>query len=310
MGIARSVLLWSSRNRWIERQFRRRRFAKKAVSRFMPGEEAHAALAEAKGLATDGITAIVTYLGENVSSSDGARRATQQYVDVLDEVNALTLDTQVSVKLTQLGLDVDVGETAHNLETIAAHAASAGNIVWVDMEASNYVEATIDVFRTARVKYDNVGLCLQAYLHRTPEDLEELQAIGAAIRLVKGAYQEPASVAISKKGDVDRAFLDLSVKIVETPPGGSGIRHGIATHDMTIINELGRLGTERSWNREAYEVLMLFGIRKPDQLRLAQIGVPMRVLISYGEAWFAWYVRRLAERPANVGFVLRSMVGR
>ena len=307
MGIARNVLLWASRNRWIENQFRQRQFAKKAVARFIPGEDANSALAESKRLNDRGITTVLTYLGENVASIDDARAARQQYEELLDKTHALQIDSHISVKLTQLGLDVDVGETARNLEALAEHAASIANVVWVDMEGSNCVDATIDTFRKVRAKHDNVGLCLQAYLHRTPDDLEQLLSTRSAIRLVKGAYREPASIAITRKQDVDAAFLKLSTRLAEQSPKGPGIRHGIATHDMKIISELSRLGAERQWDRDAYEVLMLYGIRRLDQLRLVDAGVPMRVLVSYGEAWFAWYVRRLAERPANVGFVLRSI---
>lgn len=310
MGIARDVLLWGSQNRWIENQFRRRWFAKKAVSRFMPGETIESALTESEALKADNITTLVTNLGENVSSMDEAKAATQHYIDVLDKIKSLPIDTHVSVKLTQLGLDLDVAETARNLETITEHASNAGNTVWVDMEASNYVDATIETFRTVRAKHENVGLCLQAYLHRTRKDLEDLLSIGAAIRLVKGAYQEPASVAIPRKTDVDAAFLDLGTRLAENPPTGSGIKHGIATHDIHIIDKMNRMCSEGRWGPDAYEVLMLYGIRKAHQVRLAAAGVPMRILISYGEAWFAWYMRRLAERPANVGFVLRSLFWR
>ncbi len=307
MGIARDVLLWSSQNRWIENQFRRRWFVKKAVSRFMPGETIESALAASEALKADNITALVTNLGENVSSMDEAKAATQHYIDVLDKIKSLAIDTHISVKLTQLGLDLDVAEAARNLETITEHAANMGNTVWVDMEASNYVDATIEAFRTVRAKHENVGLCLQAYLHRTPKDLEDLLSIGAAIRLVKGAYQEPASIAIPLKKDVDAAFLGLGTRLAENPPTGSGIKHGIATHDLNIIDKMNRTGSEGRWGLDAYEVLMLYGIRRADQVRFSAAGVPMRVLISYGEAWFAWYMRRLAERPANIGFVLRSM---
>lgn len=310
MGIPRTMLLWASQNRWIENQFRRRRFAKKAVSRFMPGEDVDSALAESRKLAEHNITTVLTHLGENVSSIEDAHKAVNQCVDLLDKTHALPIDSHISVKLTQLGLDIDQSDTARNLERIVDHASSVSNIVWVDMEASSYVDATIDVFRTVRAKYENVGLCLQAYLHRTAKDQDALLAEGAAIRLVKGAYQEPADIAMPSKKDVDAAFLQLSIQLAEHAPTGAGIKHGVATHDMTIINELSRIGKERRWSQDAYEVLMLYGIRKPDQLRLTGAGVPMRVLISYGEAWFAWYMRRLAERPANVGFVLRSMVSR
>lgn len=307
MGIARSVLLWGSQNRWIENQFRRRRFAKKAVARFMPGEDVESALAAARQLHDQHIRTVLTYLGENVTSAEQAGQAAAQYVDVLGKISRMELDGHVSVKLTQLGLDIEVAEATRNLESIVEHAASTGSNVWIDMEASSYVQPTLEVFRTVRARHENVGLCLQAYLHRTPKDLQDLLAIGAAIRLVKGAYQEPDTVALQRKQDVNKAFLEMAVEMAEHPPAGATIAHGVATHDVRIVDELGRIGAERQWGRAAYEVLMLYGIRKPDQLRLAASGVPMRVLISYGEAWFAWYMRRLAERPANVGFVVRSM---
>jgi proline dehydrogenase len=309
LGIARSVLLWSSQNRWIENQFRRRRFAQKAVSRFMPGEEVDSALVEAKKLGERNISAVVTQLGENLASIGEAEQVAAHYVSVLDKVNGLGLNCHVSVKLTQLGLDIDPKQTAAHLEALVLHASRGNNVIWVDMEASNYVDATLDLYSQLRERHENIGVCLQAYLHRTPQDVEKLLAMGSAIRLVKGAYQEPPDVAMPRKRDVDDAFLRLSTTLAEHAAQGAAIRPGIATHDLAIIAELRRIAAERQWDN-AFEIQMLYGIRRAEQLRLAEAGVPTRVLISYGASWFAWYMRRLAERPANIGFVLRTMFSR
>jgi proline dehydrogenase len=309
MGIARSVLLWSSQNRWIENQFRQRRFARKAVSRFMPGEGVDSALAEAKKLGEHNISTVVTQLGENLSSIAEADQVAAHYVAVLDEVDGLGLPCHVSVKLTQLGLDIDPKQTATHLEALVLHAAARNNVIWVDMEASDYVDATLDLYCRLRERNENMGICLQAYLHRTPQDVEKLLAMGSAIRLVKGAYQEPPDVAMPRKRDVDDAFLRLATTMAEHAARGTAIKPGIATHDLAIIAELQRIAAERQWDNP-FEIQMLYGIRRAEQLRLAEAGVPTRVLISYGASWFAWYMRRLAERPANVGFVLRTMFSR
>lgn len=309
MGIARSVLLWGSQNRWIENQFRRRRFAQKAVSRFMPGEDVDSALGEAKTLGERNISTVVTQLGENLTSLAEADQVAAHYVDVLDKVNRLGLPCHISVKPTQLGLDIDPTQAATHLETLVRHAANHNNVVWVDMEASNYVDATLDLYCPLRERHTNMGICLQAYLHRTPQDVERLLAMGSAIRLVKGAYQEPADVAMPRKRDVDNAFLRLATTLAEHAAQGTGVKPGIATHDLAIIAELQRIAAERQWDK-AFEIQMLYGIRRAEQLRLAAAGVPTRVLISYGASWFPWYMRRLAERPANVGFVLRTMFSR
>ncbi|TDJ46916.1 MAG: proline dehydrogenase [Gemmatimonadetes bacterium] len=310
MGIARSTLLWCSRNRWIENQFRHRRFAKKAVSRFIPGEDVGSALGAARDLAKHHIATVVTQLGENVSSMAEAEQVTKHYLAVLDEARDLQPRPHISVKLTQLGLDIDRAATVSQLEQLVSHAATTNNVVWIDMEGSNYVDITLEIHNEVRSKHDNVGVCLQAYLHRTPKDLEDLLAMGSTIRLVKGAYQEPPSVAMASKRDVDAAFLDLAIKLGEHAARGAPVKPGIATHDTALLAQLEKHAVERGWGKDVYEIQMLYGIRRREHLRLAAAGVPMRVLISYGDAWFAWYVRRLAERPANVGFVLRSMLWR
>ncbi|MEZ4423140.1 MAG: proline dehydrogenase family protein [Gemmatimonadota bacterium] len=304
----RSALLWGSQNRWLERQFRSRAFAKQAVARFMPGERPEDALAESSSLSERGIQSVLTCLGENVSSKAQVEAIVTDYLDLMDRIGAAELPTHVSVKLTHLGLDLDRDLTVRNLVRLAARAAEHRHTFWVDMEYSRYVDATLDVFEAARRERENLALCLQAYLHRTPEDLERIAGAGAAVRLVKGAYAEPASVAIPSKAEVDERFEELSLRLIELYDG-RGQPHGLATHDVPLLRRVASEAARRGWGKDRWEVQMLYGIQRSAQNQLAAEGYTVRVLISYGEAWFPWYMRRLAERPANVGFVLRSMMG-
>lgn len=306
MSLMRAALLWGSQNEWIEGQFRRRAFAKRAVSRFMPGERHEDALREAAQLGTAGISTVVTCLGENVADQAAVDAVVASYEDVVRTIAAGDLNTHLSVKLTHLGLDLGEDTAIRSLERIATAASEVGNFVWVDIEYSRYVDGTLRVFESARETCKNLGLCLQAYLHRTPEDLERIAGAGAPVRLVKGAYQEPPDVAIASKTQVDEAFENLALRLIElrkpaAPPPG------IATHDLPLIARIRAEAERKGHPRDAFEIQMLYGIERTAQLDIAKEGVPVRVLISYGDAWFPWYMRRLAERPANVGFVLRSM---
>lgn len=304
MKVMRNALLWGSQNRWLEDQFRRRRFAKRAVSRFIPGETVGDALRAARELRERGIDSILTRLGENVTSIDEVDEVVRHYHEVLDRIGQAELDAHISIKLTQLGLDLDPEATYANLTSLVERAAETKNFVWVDMEYSHYVDATLDIFHRARATWDNVGVCVQAYLYRTEKDLEKLIHTNAVVRLVKGAYNESPEVAFPKKADVDTNYLKLARMLLEHRAATPGLPHAIATHDMKIINAI------QGEQAGGWEVDMLYGIAGAEQRRLAGGDQPVRVLVSYGEAWFAWYMRRLAERPANVGFVLRSMVRR
>jgi proline dehydrogenase len=310
MDILRATLLWGSQNKWLEHQFRQRSFAKKAISRFMPGEDVMSALEEAKTLSSRNITTVVSCLGENVASLDEAERVATHYDKVLQQIHALGLDTHISLKPTHLGLELDRGATNGHLSTLAARAAEYGNFMWVDMEASNCVDDTLAVFGSVKARHGNVGICVQSYLRRTAHDLPKLLEMNAPIRLVKGAYKEPPSVAFRRKRDADENFFTLAQMLLEHTKGYTGQPHGIATHDINLISRIQTAAQEMGLARDQFEVQMLYGIRRADQDRLAKAGVPVRVLISYGEAWFPWYMRRLAERPANIGFVFRSMVTR
>jgi proline dehydrogenase len=307
MSVMRSVLLAGSESRWLRRQAPRLKFVRKAVTRFMPGERMEDALAAADGLRRQGITSVLTQLGENVSDAIEAARVSQQYVDVLAKVKASGLDCQISVKLTQLGLEVDEARCYANLRTLAEQAAASGSAVWIDMEQHAYVDRTLALYRRAVAEFSNVGVCLQAYLYRTAADLASLVPLGGGIRLVKGAYREPADLAYPRKSDVDANFLGLAKELIAPAARASGLRAVFGTHDRRLIHAIQAHAGATDVPRDAFEFDLLFGIQRDEQKQLARDGYRIRVLVSYGEYWFPWYMRRLAERPANVLFVARSM---
>ena len=301
----RNALLWASTNPLLAQRLPRYPFVKRATRRFMPGEELGDALSAADRLADASITTTITLLGENLASSDEADEVLEHYRWALEEVGERKLDAEISVKLTQLGLDFGV-DAAHDRLTRLARATSS--LVWVDMESSEYVDSTLEIFRSVKQEASNVGLCLQSYLRRTEADLEALLPLDPAIRLVKGAYQEPTSVAFPRKADVDQSFMRLTSVLLRARAAGGQGRPMIASHDPRMIGEASRLAHELGMDRSAYEYGMLFGIERAEQARLARNGHHVRVLISYGPAWFPWYMRRLAERPANLWFVAKQLV--
>ncbi|MCX6134245.1 MAG: proline dehydrogenase family protein [Ignavibacteriales bacterium] len=305
MGVARNTLLWISENRKLRQALPKYRFIRRAVSRFMPGELLEDALRAAERLKPLSISSVFTLLGENVADEREAKQEVTHYVAMLRQISTRGLDTHVSVKLTHLGLDLNEDLCVNNLLAIVAEAKALNNMVWIDMEQSQYVDRTIDVYKKVRKDYPNVGLCLQAYLYRTEKDLEDLFPQKPTIRFVKGAYKEPPSVAFKKKSDVDENFFKLSKALLGQV--GNGAKLVAGTHDMQLIRriqvEAERVGAQRS----DYEFHLLYGIQANEQQRLAREGYSVRVLISYGSFWFPWYIRRLAERPANVWFVVRKM---
>lgn len=305
----RNVFLRAQESTWLERQMRRRAFARKAVSRFMPGESADDAVAAAGALARMGLSSVLTELGENVSTEADVTVVRQAYEDLLRRLAKSGLPGQVSVKLTHLGLDLSGAVCRDQVRRLADVAARLGNMVWIDMEGSVYTDRTLDIFRSVRREHDNVGVCVQAYLYRTADDLERLAALSPAIRLVKGAYQEPASIAFRNKRDVDANYLALARRLLEDPRFRSGVGPAFGTHDLPLLRRITTAAADLGVARDAFEIQMLYGIRRAEQQSLAGEGFTVRILISYGEAWFPWYMRRLAERPANVWFVVRSMFG-
>jgi proline dehydrogenase len=274
----------------------------------MPGERVEDALDAAALLRDQGIPVLVTRLGENLTHVDQADEVASHYLSVLDAVKARGLDAEVSVKPTQLGLDQDPSLCARHVAALAAKATAVGaGRLWVDMESSEYVDRTLDLYRSLRGSGARVGLAMQAYLRRTPADLSSLLPLGPAVRMVKGAYREPPEVAFPAKRDVDEAFFRLSETLVSDAARQSGTFAAFGTHDMALVRRLQDLVRGRGTPRDAYEFEMLYGIQRAEQIRLASAGERIRVLISYGDHWFPWYMRRLAERPANVWFVVKNL---
>ena len=248
------------------------------------------------------------FQGENLAHPEEVDEVVGDYLAAFDAIAANNLDTEVSVKLTQLGLDLDPELTAEAVMRLAAAAERHGTWLWIDMESSEYVDRTLDVYRRVKAQHEKVGVCLQAYLHRTPADIEALAPLRPGIRLVKGAYKEPPSLAVTKRADIDEAFfrtgLDLLTRTTD------GVRLALASHDVELIDRVEAADRVRAGGPGSFEVHMLYGIRMADQHRYADDGYIVRTLISYGREWYPWYVRRLAERPANLGFVIRNLVTR
>ena len=307
MGFARSILLKASRSQWLARQLRERRFFQRAVKRFMPGETLDAALDATNQFAKAGLGTVLTELGEQVTNRAEAAAVRDHYLGVLEKIQRRKLPAHISVKLTHLGLDGSQEGCVQDVLKLAARAEQARSFLWIDMEESRYVDATLDVYRRAKTEWPNVGVCLQAYLHRTPKDLESLLPIAPAIRLVKGAYNEPADIALPRKADVDEAYRQLAERLL-AEAARQRAKPVFGTHDLPMIERIRKMAVDKRIDPSSYEFHMLYGIRAEEQRRLASMGAEVRVLISYGSAWFAWYMRRLAERPANVWFVLRNVV--
>ena len=304
----RSILLWMARNSWLRERIPKLWFARRAVRRFMPGEDAASALAAAPGFAAQGIAVMFTRLGENVTRIEEADAVAEHYLGLLDTIAERDLDGEISVKLTQLGYDIDRERALQHCEALAAKAAMHGRTFWVDMEGSDYVEGTLELYRRLHATHPNTGVCLQAYLHRTAADIQELLPSNPAVRLVKGAYAEPASIAYQKRPEVDANYVALALAMLEGIRAGRTVLIGLGTHDVRLIEQVAEHAVALGLDKRAFEVEMLYGIRSGEQRRLAAEGYRVRDLIAYGEAWYPWYMRRLAERPANVLFALRQLL--
>jgi proline dehydrogenase len=307
VNLLRSLLLAGSESRWLRDRATKYRFVGRAVSRFMPGETLDDALAASATLQAG---TVLTHLGENLRGAEEAEKVTRHYLEVLERVREANLDIEISVKLTQLGLDYSREACEKNLHALIARARSQGNWVWLDMESAAYTDVTLDIYRRARTAFPNTGLCVQAYLYRTEADLASLIALGSGVRLVKGAYREPPERAFPKKSDVDQSFFRIAERLLSPEARAKGVRAIFGTHDAVLIRRIEELARSAKLPPESLEFQMLYGIRRQEQLRLAAAGYRFRVLISYGAAWFPWYMRRLAERPANILFVLRSLFAR
>lgn len=296
-----------SKNTWLRDRIRNSHLGQQAVRQFIPGESVDAALQTAEQFDRRDVDSVLTYLGENIDTPQDALDVRQHYLDVLDEIAELESDTEISVKLTHLGLDLDKELATESLDRLAERADETGSYLWIDMEESSYVAPTLEQYRPLNNRYRNTGLCLQAYLYRTDSDLQELLQVGGGIRLVKGAYREPEDVAFPDKKEIDQNYLELSRAMLKTGLS-NGVRPAFATHDDRLIREIQAEAREAGISPAEYEFQMLYGIREPLQRELVSAGYRLRVLISYGEAWYSWYMRRLAERPANALFALRSLL--
>jgi proline dehydrogenase len=304
----RHLLLWMARNRLLKRWLPRIWFVRRAVRRFMPGQTVEEALDAAEFFRPHGIGILFTQLGENLAELAEAEAVADHYHRLLDMIAARGLDAEISIKPTQLGLDLDRDAALRLLGGLADHAAERDGLVWLDMEGSAYTDATLDLYRSLKEQHANVGICLQAYLRRTAADLHALLALKPAIRLVKGAYDEHVDIAFRRKDEVDAAFQSLCVQMLPYAARGE-LRLGLGTHDTALIERVAAHAAGVGVGKDAFEVEMLYGIRQGEQLRLAAEGYRVLALIAYGQAWYAWYMRRLAERPANVWFALRQIFG-
>ena len=308
MGLIRHALLSASESRFLRERAMRLGFVRRSVSRFMPGEQVDDALASAIALKQLGVGAVLTQLGENVTDASEADRVARHYCDVLARVRERDLDCDISIKLTQLGLKVDRERCYGNLRLLVERAKTLSLFVWIDMEQYAYVDDTLALYTRALSEFSNVGVCLQAYLYRTSDDLASLIPLGGGIRLVKGAYREPSNVAYPKRRDVDENYLALAMRMIATGARTVGLRAVFGTHDQRIIGRIQEHAGTTSVPRQSFEFHLLFGVQRAEQTRLASDAYRVRVLISYGEQWFPWYMRRLAERPANMLFVVKSLL--
>ena len=306
MSLMRRVLLAASQSVWLRERAPRYSFVRRNVARFMPGERVEDAFGAVQQLATQNIGAVLTALGENVTDRKEAAAETEHYCGVLRDIAARNLNAEVSVKLTHLGLDLDNSFCYANLEKIIA-SSPAGKTVWIDMEQSGYVDRTLAIYTRARRAKANVGVCVQAYLRRTESDLRMLLPLGGAIRLVKGAYNEPADVAFPKKRDVDENYFELAKTLLGLDARAEGLRAAIATHDRELIQRVIGFAAANQFPKDELEFQMLYGIQRAEQVRLAGEGFRSIVLVAYGDYWFPWYMRRLAERPANVLFLAKNL---
>jgi proline dehydrogenase len=289
----------SSLRRWITSNSTTRGMAQ----RFVPGEELSPAIEAARACNRAGMTASLDHLGENVVTREDAERARASYTEALEQIAVSGVDSNVSLKLTHLGLDLGEEFCAEQLRLVTSRAEALGNFVRVDMEGSAYTDRTLQMVRDARGRTAAVGTVIQAYLYRSEEDIRGLLEIGCRIRLVKGAYKEPSRIAFRRKKDVDANFIKL-MKILLP----SGTYHALATHDPKMIEAAIRFAAEQNITKDKFEFQMLYGIRTDLQRNLVRQGYRVRVYIPFGQDWFPYFMRRLAERPANLMFFARNFL--
>lgn len=301
----RQSFLTMSNSRELQNVALHNRAARKFALRFVAGETLQQAVHAIVDLNRKGITATFDHLGENITTAAAATAAAAAYVDVLETIARTGIKSNISLKLTQMGLDVDEELCLKNMLAISSRARELDIFVRLDMESSAYTERTLAMFRKLwhESGYRNVGVVLQAYLYRTEKDVREMNSLGARVRLCKGAYNEPAEVAFPKKADVDANYAKLMRLLLK-----EGNYPGIATHDERLIEYTKRFAAREGIGREKFEFQMLYGVRRELQVDLVRQGYNMRVYVPYGQEWYAYFMRRLAERPANVVFVLGNLI--
>ncbi len=298
----RESLLYISRQRQLAGLITTVPVTKQLADRFVAGENVLEAVDAVRALNARGIRATLDVLGESVTNREGACRAADNYLKLLDVIAEAGIDSNVSLKLSQMGLDVDPALCRDNMLRILGRAEALSNFVRIDMEDSAHTQPTLDLFAGLYAVHRNVGVVIQAYLYRSPQDVEDLIARGARVRLCKGAYAEPASVAYPKKEDVDRAYAELMEQLILRANYPA-----IATHDERLIDRATQFADRLGIDRSRFEFQMLFGVRRDLQDRLAKEGYNVRVYVPFGREWFPYFMRRMAERPANLGFVLTNL---
>jgi proline dehydrogenase len=302
--VARSALLYLSRQEGLKDFATKFSPFKKLTTRFVAGEDIDEAVEAIRAINATGATASFDHLNEGVSRADETEEEVREYRQILSRIDETGIKSNVSIKLTQFGLAIDPELCYRNARAVVEEAARRGNFVRVDMEQSGVTQVTIDIFKRLRAEFDlnTVGIVLQSYLRRTASDVEDLLKIPARIRLCKGAYNEPPGVAFPDKKDVDANYV-AQMKVLLS----SGVYHGIATHDERMIEATVEHTQREGIAKEAFEFQMLYGVRRDLQVQLARDGYGMRVYVPYGKHWYPYFMRRLAERPANVWFIMKNM---
>jgi proline dehydrogenase len=301
----RSFFLFLSRLKWLRGWMETSSLAERLSTRFVAGETLGEALTVARKLNAEGITVTLDHLGESVSTLEEAGAARDVYLRALDAIHTNEIQGNVSLKLTQFGLDLSYDQCLANVDQLARRAAELDSFVRVDMESSDYTDRTLDLVHTLHARHGALGVVIQSYLYRSRADIEKLCAAKIRVRLCKGAYLEPAAVAFPRKSDVDQSYLALARYLLE-----NGVYPALATHDEAIIRQICQFVTEHKIPRDAFEFQMLYGIRRDVQRRLVAEGYRVRLYVPFGNAWYPYYMRRLAERPANLFFMLRNLFRR
>lgn len=299
--LSRTALLYLSRQHSLKNVFSYLPGFKQVTRRFIAGENIDDAIVAIKELNALGISATFDHLGESTTSAAEAEADVREYFKVLRRIDETGVNSNISVKPTQLGLDISEDLCHNNIRRIVEEARRYGNFVRMDMEGSDKTDATLRIFYALRSEFDNVGIVLQAYLYRTEKDLEKVMEMKARVRLCKGAYDEPPEVAFPEKKDVDDNYVKLMKKLLK-----SGVYHGLATHHERMIQETKEFAAREGIGKDQYEFQMLYGVRRDLQLKLAEEGYRVRTYVPYGEYWYPYFMRRLAERPANVWFILKN----